>query len=235
LESSGTPAVSLFSSVSPAERRIFVEKMSSFVLKLLNNSNPTLTARSFTENQQVANAIMELNLATIGVDELVEYFSPDAPLSKMEKWLSTDWQKVDWSVCPVDLTAEEASKYYGELLRNDLAFAPNAEIKVKSGAPYFNLSFRISPQTLEEADFFLHWGKSNSNEVWWSQEVKPTEIRQISESTYHIDSKILADIPGDYKITLHARHALSSEPIWLGRPAIDDLSFNIVKDIPTLL
>lgn len=230
LGSSNSELKQLFPTAVLAGNQDLTQKMSAFVLNLLSNSSSNYRQSPLTENQLMAKAVMELNLAVQGVDELAEYFGAQSPLSKMEKWLATDWHKVDWSVCPVDLTAEEASKYYAELLRNDLAFAPNAEIKVKAGVNYFNLSFRISPQILKESDFFLHWGKSGVAQEWWSQEVRPSEITQLGETTFHVESKVLADLPGDYRITLYAKHALSSERIWLGRPEIDDLSLSVVTD-----
>jgi starch synthase len=216
----------LVSADKSADRRLFVEKMSSFVLQLLKNSSPALTGSSFTENKQVAERVMELNLADTFIDEGVMESSSETPVDKMKAWLETDFNKVDWSVCPVDLSAAETSKYYAELLRADLAFASDTQIRVVDGVPYFIQSFRLTPQILDDADFYLHWGMKDSQ--WWSQEIKSKDIKYTGGETFLIEAKILAELPGEYRVTLYAKHAHSSELIWLGAYEADDLSFRIL-------
>ena len=132
---------------------------------------------------------------------------------------------LDWAVCPVGLSAADASLYYSALLRGELKFEADTHIQELNGNHFFVQSFKLNERLLDDTDFFLHWGKDGA--PWISQEVRPVDIAPRPEGGYFIRAKILAHEPGQYRATIYAKHAHSSELLWIGRPQLDDQPFEV--------
>ena len=96
---------------------------------------------------------------------------------------------LDWAVCPVGLSAADASLYYSALLRGELKFEADTHIQELNGNHFFVQSFKLNERLLDDTDFFLHWGKDGA--PWISQEVRPVDIAPRPEGGYFIRAKIL--------------------------------------------
>lgn len=130
---------------------------------------------------------------------------------------------------------QDRSERAAAALRGELKiFNPPSVLSTPSSAE-LGFRFHLSPETLAETDFYLHWGAVSAENserspcVWVDEEIAREEIEQGSDGIYLIRRRIIPEEAGNYGATLYARPRGSRQRFWFGMGDQDNAYFRIEK------
>jgi starch synthase len=112
-------------------------------------------------------------------------------------------------------------------------------IRVSDNSVEINLKATLPALPKETSiKIFAHWGSYDELTSPWQDELlNPKEelIQQASLQQIQLSCSLYAPIHGSYGATFYAVINSSSERLWIGRPWLDDVKFEITRDDPSRL
>ncbi len=114
-------------------------------------------------------------------------------------------------------------------LKGSIELIAPLNVAVSGNLVEISATLRLPLEICSEAEVFLHWGSYEESSPPWQDELVVLRAEPL-QSRYTFLHRLHIPTRGSYGVSLFAQVRGTTNPVWLGRPWLDDAKVSIVSD-----